>query len=292
MTADSSKKMSVGSNAPISREIPHVHIAPPSGWWQVDFRELWAFRDLFGILVMRDIKLRYRQTALGVTWVILQPLLSSFIFAVIFGSLAKLPSDGTPYLLFVFAGMLPWTLFAQALQRAGNSMVSDARLISKIYFPRLIIPVASASAVLLDFAVSCGVMTILLLLYGFAPSWTWLAVIPLTAVTLLIAIGASLLFSAMNVYYRDFMYALPFVIQTWMYASPLVYATSLVPSKWQILYGLNPMAGVIDGFRWALLGRPEFPATGLAVSLVGAVAITLFGMWVFQRVERNFADVI
>jgi lipopolysaccharide transport system permease protein len=241
---------------------------------------------------MRDVKLRYKQTALGVTWVILQPLLSSFIFAVIFGSLAKLPSDGTPYMLFVFSGMLPWNLFSQGLQRAGNSMVADARLISKIYFPRLIIPVASASAVLIDFAVSCGVMVVLLVLYGFTPSLSWLAVLPLTALALLVAIGASLLFSALNVYYRDFMYALPFVIQTWMYASPLVYSTSLVPSKWQVIYGLNPMAGVIDGFRWALLGHREFPATGLAASVLVAVALALFGIWVFQRVERNFADVI
>ncbi len=293
MTAGVNKKTDISPYALINHEVPHFRIAPPSGWWNVDFRELWAFRDLFGILVLRDIKLRYRQTALGVSWVILQPLLTSFIFAVIFGSLAKLPSDGTPYMLFVFSGMLPWTLFAQGLQRAGNSMVADARLISKIYFPRLIIPVASASAVLIDFAVSCCVMVLLLLLYGFTPSLTWFAVLPLTAITLLIAIGASLLFSALNVYYRDFMYALPFVVQTWMYASPLVYSASLVPEgNARIVYGLNPMAGVIDGFRWALLGHRDFPAIGLATSVLGAVAITLFGLWVFQRVERNFADVI
>jgi lipopolysaccharide transport system permease protein len=292
VTAGATKKSDISPHALIDHDVPHFRIAPPSGWWNVNLRELWAFRDLFGILVLRDIKLRYKQTALGVTWVILQPLLSSVIFAVIFGSLAKLPSDGTPYLVFVFSGMLPWNLFAQGLQRAGNSMVTDARLISKIYFPRLIIPVASASAVLLDFAVSCGVMIILLLLFGFTPSVTWLAVLPLTAIALLVAIGASFLFSALNVYYRDFMYALPFVIQTWMYASPLVYATSLVPSKWQIVYGLNPMAGVIDGFRWALLGHREFPAVGLAESILTAIALAVFGMWVFQRVERNFADVI
>jgi lipopolysaccharide transport system permease protein len=274
------------------REVPHVRIVPPSGWWNVNFHELWAFRDLFGILVTRDIKLRYRQTALGVAWVILQPLLSSFIFAIIFGSLAKLPSDGTPYLLFVFAGMLPWNLFAQALQRAGNSMVADARLISKIYFPRLLIPIASASAVLLDFTVCCGVMFVLSVFYGYTPTLTWLALLPLTCLALLVAVGASLLFSALNVYYRDFMYALPFVVQVWMYASPLVYSASLVPTKWQIVYGLNPMAGIIDGFRWALLGHREFPAVGLAVSVLGAIAIGAFGLYVFQRVERNFADVI
>jgi lipopolysaccharide transport system permease protein len=284
-------KKSVPS-ASAHREVPHVHIVPPSGWWQIDLRELWAFRDLFGILVMRDIKLRYRQTALGVTWVILQPLLSSFIFAIIFGSLAKLPSDGTPYMLFVFAGMVPWNLFAQALQRAGNSMVTDSRLISKIYFPRLIIPVATASAVLVDFIVSCGVMVIISIWYGYTPSLTWLAILPLACLTLLVAVGASLFFSALNVYYRDFMYALPFVVQAWMYASPLVYSTSLVPPKWQIVYALNPMSGIIDGFRWALLGHREFPASGLVVSALGAVVIAAVGLYVFQRVERNFADVI
>ncbi len=171
-------------------------------------------------------------------------------------------------------------------------MVTDARLISKIYFPRLIIPVASASAVLLDFAVCCGVMAAISFAFGYPPSWTWLAVIPLAALALLVSVGASLLFSALNVYYRDFMYALPFVVQAWMYASPLVYSTTLVPDKWQIVYSLNPMAGVIDGFRWALLGHRDFPLTGLAVSLVGAVALAALGLFVFQRVERNFADVI
>jgi lipopolysaccharide transport system permease protein len=280
------------SRALAAREAPHIHIAPPSGRWNVNFRELWAFRDLYGILVLRDIKLRYKQTVLGVLWVILQPLLSSLIFAIIFGSLAKLKSDGAPYILFVFTGMLPWNLFAQSLQRAGNSMVSDSRLIQKIYFPRLIIPVASASAVLIDFAVAGSVLAVLLLAYGFTPLATWLAVAPLTALALLIAIGTSLTFSALNVYYRDFSYALPFVVQTWMYASPLVYATSLVPDEWRILYYVNPMAGVIDGFRWALLGGREFPATGLAMAALGALVITAFGMYVFQRVERNFADVI
>lgn len=292
MTITDGEETDATSRALAAREAPHIHIAPPSGRWNVNFRELWAFRDLYGILVVRDIKLRYKQTALGVMWVILQPLLSSVIFAIIFGSLAKLPSDGAPYILFVFTGMLPWNLFAQSLQRAGNSMVSDSRLIQKIYFPRLIIPVASASACLLDFAVAGSVLTVLLLLYGFTPMATWLAVLPLTALALLIAIGTSLVFSALNVYYRDFSYALPFVIQTWMYASPLVYATSLIPTQWRILYDLNPMAGVIDGFRWALLGGREFPAAAVAVSALGALVIMACGIYVFQRVERNFADVI
>ena len=270
----------------------HHRISPPTSWSDLGFTELWSFRDLFGILAQRDIKLRYKQTALGVVWVILQPLLSSLIFAAVFGNLAKLPSDGAPYIRFVFAAMLPWNLLAGSLQRAGNSLVGDARLISKVYFPRIIIPIASAAAVLVDFAVACLVMVVLSLLYGAAPSLTWLAVVPLTALVFAVAIGSSLFFSALNVYYRDFSYALPFVIQMWMYGSPLVYSTSLVPTRWQLLYHLNPIAGIIDGFRWALLGNREFPGTDLLLSILGAAAMFLVGVYVFQRVERSFADVI
>jgi lipopolysaccharide transport system permease protein len=276
----------------VESHLVHHRISPPTSWSDLSFTELWSFRDLFGILALRDIRLRYKQTALGVVWVILQPLLSSLIFAAVFGNLAKLPSDGAPYILFVFAAMLPWNLFAGSLQRAGNSLVGDARLISKVYFPRIIIPIASAAAVLLDFAVACVVMVILGVLYGVAPSWAWLAVVPLTALVFMVAIGSSLFFSALNVYYRDFMYALPFVIQVWMYGSPLVYSSSLVPAKWQLLYYLNPMAGIIDGFRWAFLGNRDFPATGLFMAVLGAAAMFLVGVYVFQRVERSFADVI
>lgn len=280
------------TNTTPDSQLVHHRISPPTSWSDLSFTELWSFRDLFGILALRDIKLRYKQTALGVVWVILQPLLSSLIFAAVFGNLAKLPSDGAPYILFVFAAMLPWNLFAGSLQRAGNSLVGDARLISKVYFPRIIIPIASAAAVLLDFAVACVVMVVLGLLYGVTPQWTWLALVPLTALVFVVAVGASLFFSALNVYYRDFMYALPFVIQVWMYGSPLVYSTSLVPPGWQLLYHLNPMAGIIDGFRWALLGNGDFPATGLLMAILGAAAMFLVGVYVFQRVERSFADVI
>lgn len=272
--------------------LAHHRIAPPTSWSDLSFAELWSFRDLFGILALRDIRLRYKQTAFGVAWVVLQPVLSSLIFAAIFGSLAKLPSDGVPYILFVFAGMLPWNLFAGSLQRAGNSLVGDARLISKVYFPRIVIPIASATAVLLDFAVAFVVMGIFTVFSGIPISLTWLAVIPLAALTFAIAVGVSLVFSALSVYYRDFTYALPFIIQLWMFGSPLVYSTSLVPAKWQALYGLNPMSGVMDGFRWAILGQREFPLTGLALSLLGATLLLLLGVYVFQRVERSFADVI
>ena len=273
-------------------QLVHRRISPPTSWSDLSFSEFWSYRDLFGILTVRDIKLRYKQTALGVVWVVLQPLLSSLIFAVVFGNLAKLPSDGAPYIVFVFAAMLPWNLFAGSLQRAGNSLIGDAPLISKVYFPRIVLPIASAAAVLLDFAVACGVMIVISVLYGVTPSWTWLAVAPLTALVFVVAVGSSLFFSALNVYYRDFMYALPFVIQVWMYGSPVVYSSSLVPPSWQFLYHLNPMAGIIDGFRWAILGNREFPATGVLMAVFGSAAAFLVGVYVFQRVERSFADVI
>lgn len=269
-----------------------IRIVPARGWATLELSELWAFRDLLLILTMRDIKLRYKQTALGVIWVILQPLIAALIFAVIFGRLAELPSAGAPYLLFVFAGLLPWNLFAGALQRAGNSLVSDSRLISKVYFPRMSIPIASSAAVLVDFAVALVVMFGLIAFYGYPLTPNMLALPLFVLLALLISVGVSLFFSALNVYYRDFMYALPFVIQVWMYASPVVYSADLIPAPFLPLYALNPMVGVIDGFRWSLLGLGTFPTVSVLISLVLGVAVFAAGAMVFQRVERSFADVI
>lgn len=278
--------------APASPRPRHIRIQPSRGWAGLDLRELWAFRDLFITLAVRDVKLRYRQTALGVVWVILQPLSAALIFALIFGRLANLPSDGVPYLLFVYAGLLPWNFFSGALQRAGNSLTGAAGLISKVYFPRIIVPIASTGAVLIDFLVSASVMVVLLGIYRVAPTWRLLALPLLVVLLLVIATGVSLVLAALNVYYRDFMYALPFVIQIWMYVSPLVYAGSVVPEDWQLLYALNPLAGVIDGFRWSLLGTGPFPA--LSVGLATIVGCLLFASstLVFRRVERSFADVV
>jgi lipopolysaccharide transport system permease protein len=272
-----------------ARPLPRIRIEPRGR--AVDWLELWRFRDLFLILAQRDIKLRYRQTALGVVWVILQPLAASLIFAVIFGSLANLPSDGTPYFLFVFAAMLPWGLFSGGVQRAGNSLINDARLISKVYFPRAIIPIASTAAVLLDFVVASGVMLALMVIDQTPLAWNLVAVPLLILVVLAITVGMSLLFSALNVYYRDFAYALPFLLQVWMYASPVVYSSSLIPPQWRLLYGLNPMVGVIDGFRWALLGG-VMPVTSIIEAAVVGGAMLLVGAWVFDRVERGFADAV
>lgn len=270
----------------------HVRVQPSRGWAGVDVRELWEFRDLWLILAMRDVQLRYKQTVLGVIWVVLQPLLSSLIFLVIFGRIANLPSDGLPYLLFVYAGILPWNLFSGALQRAGSSLISDAKLISKVYFPRMIIPLASTAAVLVDFGVGLSVISMLLLAYQMPLTPNLLALPILLLIAVMIASGVGLLVSAFNVYYRDFMYALPFVIQVWMYSSPLVYSTRMIPDQWQWLYALNPMVGVIDGFRWSLLGQTGFPWLSLSVAVVVGSLFFLSGAFVFKRVERRFVDVI
>lgn len=280
----------LGETASTSRQpLPRLVIEPRGGL--IEWRELWRFRDLFLILAERDIRLRFRQTALGVVWVILQPVVASLIFAAIFGLFAKLPSDGAPYLLFVFAAMLPWNLFSAGVQRAGNSLVANAGLITKIYLPREIIPLASVSAVLLDFAVATAVMLSLMLVYGAAFGWTLLVLPILVLIALAITVGTSLFFSALSVYYRDFSNALPFILQVWLYASPVVYASSLVPERWQLLYGLNPMVGVILGFRWAFLGGPA-PFVAMVESALVAVLVLVAGATVFKRVERSFADVI
>lgn len=277
----------------IGSDVPpvHVRIEPAHGWDALNLAELWRFRDLLWLLALRDVKLRYKQTALGVVWVVLQPLIAALIFAVIFGRFANLPSDGQPYLIFVYTALLPWNLFAGALARAGNSLISDARLISKVYFPRIAIPIASSSAVLVDFAVTFAVLIVLMIIGGTAFTLNLVVVPLLLVVTLVLSVGVSLFFSALNVYYRDFMYALPFLIQVWMYASPVVYSADLIPDSVKGLYAINPMVGVIDGFRWAVLGG-EFPAVSLLLSVVMSVVALIIGALVFGRVESHFADVV
>lgn len=250
------------------------------------------YRDLFLILMLRDVKIRYKQTALGVIWVILQPLAAAGIFAIIFGQFAKLPSEGVPYALYVFAAMLPWNLFSGALQRAGTGIISDARLISKVYFPRIVIPTANSCAVLVDFAVAFVLGIILMLAYGVTPTWRIILIPAFLLLALVLTIGVGLLFSGLNVYYRDFMYALPFVIQAWMYLSPIAYSTDIVPESVKAVYALNPMVGIIDGFRWSLLGFSAFPWTSLGLSVVTSFAFFILGTLVFQRIEDSFADVI
>jgi lipopolysaccharide transport system permease protein len=270
----------------------HKRIQPSRGWSGLSFRELWPYRDLFWILALRDVKLRYKQTALGITWVILQPILTSGIFAVVFGLLANLPSDDTPYLLFAFAGTLPWILFSQSLTRAGGSLVSAREMISKVYFPRMILPIASTFSVLVDFLVGLLSIFILFIVYKVQLTWNLLAIPGLVLVNMIIAIGVSFWVSAFSVHYRDFIYVLPFLTQAWMYASPVAYSSSIIPEQWREIYALNPMVGIIDGFRWALLGKGEFSFVSFGISLGVSLMVFILGAFVFHRIERSFADVI
>ncbi len=269
-----------------------LRIKPSKGWELINLKELWQYRDLIKILAMRDVQLRYKQTAIGVAWVILQPLMTSIIFTFIFGNLANLPSDEVNYTLFSFSGMLAWNIFAQALQRAGQSLVKDNQLITKIYFPRIIIPLASTLSVIIDFLVGSVVLFILLLIFGFSLTWNILALPFLLIICIFVAVGVGLWISSLSVFYRDFMYALPFIIQAWMYGSPVAYSLSLIPEKYEILYSLNPMVGMIQSFRWAFLGYDSFPLLSVGFSILVGGAIFILGVLAFKKMEKRFADVI
>lgn len=271
---------------------PTLVIEPARRGLGLNFREIWSYRDLLLILAGRDVKLRYKQTLLGVTWVILQPLVTAIIFTVVFGNFAKLPSDGLPYVLFVFAGLLPWNLFSASLSRAGGSLVGNANLISKIYFPRMLVPLSSIGAVLIDFLVGFSVLIILMIYFDVSLSWRVLLLPFFLLLALLTSIGVSLWLSAWSVYYRDFMFALPFLIQAWTYASPVAYAMSIVPEKWRWLFSLNPAVGFIEGFRWSLLGSSGLTLQMVLVSSISAIVFFLSGVFIFRRIERGFADVI
>jgi len=275
---------------PVPQSIPTLRIRPRHGLAALNLLEVWAYRDVLWMLTLRDIKLRYRQTALGVVWVILQPLLAGLLFALIFGRFAKLPSEGQPYLLFVFAGIMGWNLFNGIIQRAGNSLVAESKLITKVYFPRLIIPLAGALSALVDFAVTLVLMAILLAIHGTWPG-AWLALLPVVlAVNLALAVGLGLWISALNVRYRDFMYALPFLLQVWMYASPVVYGLSLVPERWQGWFILNPMCGVLEGFRQTFLGASGLTIPAIVTTLSAAVLTLTSGAVYFRFVEQEFAE--
>ena len=271
---------------------PTVTIEPTSGWSALNLRELWTYRDLLMILAGRDVKLRYKQTGLGITWVILQPLVAALIFTIMFGRFAKLPSDGHPYIVFVFTGVLIWNYFAQVLQRAGNSLITDARLITKVYFPRLAIPLASTFSALIDLLVALTVLAVLMIAYGITPTWRIVALpgfILLAAVT---ATGVSLWLSALNVRYRDFVHAMPFMIQIWMFASPVAYATTIVPEKWRLLYSLNPAVAFIEGVRWSVLGNSSLRWEMVAITAIVSLSVFVAGAFFFRRVERGFADTV
>lgn len=254
--------------------------------------DILEYRNLLWVLTKRNIKLRYRQTALGILWVVFQPLSTAVIFAVIFGRIAHLPSEGTPYFLFSFAGMLPWLLISQSIQRGSMSLIGEAHLITKVYFPRSLVPLSSIFAVLLDFMVALAATFILMLFYHFTPNWQLLTVPFFMFLALLFSMGLTLFFSAISVYYRDFIHVTPLLIQLWLYASPIAYSSTMISEKWRLLYCLNPLVGIIEGFRWALLGLSTFPTDAVMISLAAGLLFFSFGTIAFQKMERHFADVI
>lgn len=268
-------------------------IAPPRGFSPINVRELWAYRELFGFLVWRDVSVRYKQSVLGILWAVLTPVITMVIFTIIFGKVAKIPTGGVPYPIFSYAGLLPWLFFAQSLQKATASMVAERNLLTKVYFPRLIVPMAATLAPLVDFLVASTVLVAMMAYYHVIPTVHTLYLVPLCVLwAWLTAVGVGTLLSAWNVYFRDVGQMIPFVIQVWMYASPVVYPASLFPEKWQWVYALNPMVGVIEGFRWALLGQGSPPGPLVAVSVAISLLFFVIGIFAFRRMERTFADVV
>jgi len=273
-------------------ELPVVRISARRKWLALDLRELWAYRELLYFFVWRDIKVRYKQTAIGAGWAILQPVLTMLVFSLFFGKLAKIPSQGLPYPVFYYCALLPWMYFAAAVQASTNVVVEQQRVITKVYFPRVVLPISSVLSGLLDFSISFVVFAFLMAYYRM---WPTAAVVWLPAFTLLAvltALGVGLWLSALNALYRDVRYVLPFLVQFWMFASPVAYPSSLVPGKWRWLYGLNPMAGVIEGFRWALTGHGQPPGALLAASVAGVALFVLGGLIYYHAVEGRIADVV
>ena len=257
------------------------------------WRDVWKYRELFWFLAWRDILVRYKQTVIGIAWSVLRPLLTMIVFTVVFGKLAKLPSDGVPYPLLVFAAMLPWNFFTNALSEGAGSLIGNANLLTKVYFPRIIIPAGSIIVSLIDFFISLVVMAALMLWYGYLPDWHVVTLPLFLLLATLPVAGAGLWFAALNVQYRDFRYVVPFMLQFGLYVSPVGFASSIVPEKWRLLYALNPMVGVIDGFRWALLhGVAEIYWPGLLLSTFLSLTLLVTGIWFFRKTERLLADVI
>ena len=267
-------------------------IMPSKGWTALNLRDLWIYRELILFMTWRDLKVRYKQTLLGASWAVLQPFLTMVVFSIFFGNLAKVPSDGVPYPIFSYTALIPWTLFSKALQDASRSLVASSHMITKVYFPRMILPLASVLAGVVDFFIAFIVMIGMMIYYGIAPTinvWTLPLFLILALVT---AVGVGLWLSALNVLYRDINYILPFLTQFWMFLTPIAYPSSMVPQRFQVLYALNPMTGVVEGSRWALLGSGQAPGNMTLVSSLVAIILLVTGMIYFRRMERQFADMV
>jgi len=273
-------------------DAPVTVIEPRRGWIGLDLGELWEYRELFAFLVWRDVKVRYKQTVLGAAWAVLQPFLTMIVFSLFFGRLAGVPSDDVPYPIFSYSALVPWTFLATAVTQSSNSLVTSANLLRKIYFPRLIVPTSTVFAALVDFSIAFAVLLAMMAFYGFAPTANalWLPLLLLLA--LVTALGVGLWLSALNVQFRDVRYTVPFLVQFWLFATPIAYPSSLLPEVWRPLYAVNPMVGVVEGFRWALLGTDTAPGPMIAVSCLAAVTLLVSGALYFRRMEKTFADVV
>lgn len=283
--------MAIETTSPFKQEKVHIHIEPTHGWVALRLYELWEYRELLYFLTWRDLKVRYKQTVFGVAWAIIQPLFTMIVFSLFFGKLAKVPSDDLPYPIFSYAALLPWNLFASSLGQSSNSLVNSANLIKKIYFPRLVIPLSSVLSGVIDFAIAFAVLLGMMVYYNIRPTPAiWLLPFFLL-LTLIAALGVGVWLSALNVEFRDVRYVIPFLTQFWLFATPVAYPSSLLAGGWRILYGVNPMAGVVEGFRWALLGTQP-PSAMIGVSALISLAILASGVLYFRRMEKSFADLV
>ena len=273
-----------------AKDVPIFEIKPPAGWFELSLRELWVYRELLATLVWKDLKVRYKQTAIGMGWVVLQPFCTMLIFSVFFGRLAKMPSEGLPYPVFYFCALVPWMYFANALTSATNVVVEQERVITKVYFPRVFLPLSSVLSGLVDFAVAMVMLIAMMLYYRIEPRITVLYVPAFLLLEIATALGAGLWLSGLNAIYRDVRYVIPFMVQFWMFASPVAYPSTLIPERWRWLYGLNPMAGVIEGFRWAVTGRGQSPGPLVAVSAAMVLLVLGCGLICFKKLEAIFSD--
>jgi lipopolysaccharide transport system permease protein len=288
---DMLNRSALQSSSPVS-EIPIAVIRPARGWVGLNLRDLWEYRELLYFLTWRDIKVRYKQTVLGAAWAIIQPFSTMVIFSLFFGRLGKIPSDGIPYPIFSYVALVPWTFFANGLSQSSTSLVASANLIKKVYFPRLVVPISSVISGAVDFVLAFVVLLGMMLYYGIVPTWNVFLLPLLFLLALITALGVGLWLTAMNVQFRDVRYAVPFLVQAWMFATPIAYPSSLLDEPWRTLYGLNPMAGVVEGFRWALLGTETAPGPIILVSTFVAIGLLVSGLFYFQRMEETFADLV
>lgn len=271
---------------------PVTIIRPKRGWWDINLPELWEYRELLYFFVWRDIKVRYKQTAIGAAWAIIQPFMTMVVFSLFFGKLAKIPSNGLPYPIFYYSALLPWTYFAGALQNATNTIVTHQNLVKKVYFARLILPLSAVLSGLVDFGIAFTVLVGMMLFYGIIPTWKLLLLPLFLSLATITALGIGLWLSALNALYRDVRYATPFLVQLWLFASPVAYPASLVPERWQWVYWLNPMTGVIEGFRWALTGQGQPPHALFAASIIAVLLVLIGGLVYFRKMEGTLADLV